>query len=283
VCSSDLLDEQYETVTAGLRGRARFATRLFDLPQVFELGYVLREDVGTTRMLLVRAESGIPYRAVFDDDLFLTQIGAHVAAELRFTDWLAVRAGVRADGFGLSAREKAFPIEDRVGPRLTDDTTDAWGLSIAPRGSVHVALAPWLSWQTSAGVGTRSSDATALSTGERVPFARVVASETGLVLDHHEGEVHLAARVVGHHTFVDRDLVFDPERGRNVDAGASSRLGALGAVTVGVGAFLDASASFAWSEAFLLPDRGFGLVSSTRLPYVPRWVGRADVVGHLPL
>jgi hypothetical protein len=142
---------------------------------------------------------------------------------------------------------------------------------------VQVALAPWLIWQTSAGVGTRSSDAPALSTGEAAPFARVIGTETGLVLDVHEGDVRLDARLVAHHTHVDRDLVFDPERGRNVDAGASSRLGALGHVSVTVARWLDAAVSFAWTEAFLLPDRGFAFTSTVRLPYVPRWVGRADV------
>jgi hypothetical protein len=279
----DGLDEQYEVVTVGLRGRARFGTRFFDQPQVFELGYVVRQDVGTTRLLRLRDEGGIPHTAVFDDDLSLTQIGAHLGAELRFTDWLALRAGVRADVFGLSAREKALPDEDRMGPRLPVDTTDAWGLSIAPRGSLHVALAPWLTWQTSVGVGTRSSDATALSTSEAAPFARVIASETGLVVDHEDGELHLDARLVGHHTHVDRDLVFDATRGRNVEVGASSRLGALAYVALGLADFLTSSVSFAWSEAFLLPDRGFALTSSVRLPYVPRWVARADVVGRYPV
>lgn len=279
----DGLDEQYETVSVGLRGRARFATRFFDQPQVFELGYILREDVGTTRLVRLRADGGIPYRALFDDDIAITQIGAHVGTELRLLDWLALRAGVRADAFGLSATEKNFPDEDRMGPRLTSDATDAWGLAIAPRGSVQIALAPWLTWQTSVGVGTRSSDATALSTGEAAPFARVIASETGLVVDHEDGDLHLDARALAYHTHVDRDLVFDAQRGRNVDVGASSRLGALGAISLGVARYLDASVSFAWSEAFLLPDRGFAFTSSVRLPYVPRWVGRADVVGRYPI
>jgi hypothetical protein len=279
----DGLDEQYEVVTVGLRGRTRFSAQFFAQPQVFELGYVVRQDVGTTRLSRLRADGGIPHTAVFDDDLSLTQIGAHVGAELRFTDWLAMRAGLRADVFGLSAREKALPDGDRMGARLPEDTTDAWGLSIAPRGSARVALSPWLTWHTSVGVGTRSSDATALSSGEAAPFARVIASETGLIAEHQEGELHLDARLLGHHTHVDRDLVFDASRGRNVDAGASSRLGASAYVSLGVAEALTGSVSFAWSEAFLLPDRGFALTSATRLPYVPRWVGRADVVGRLPV
>src|SRR6185436_11231161 len=133
---------------------------------------------------------------------------------------------------------------------------------------------PELSWQTSVGVGTRSSDAIALSEGEFAPFAEVVANETGLSLEWEDATFDVDARLSAYHTHVDRDLVFDPNRGRNVELGPSSRIGALAYVRTRVEQWLDVSASFAWNESFLLPA-GSGWsewVSSTRMPYVPRWV-----------
>lgn len=276
----DGLEQAYEAVTVGWRGRARFGASIFERRHALELGYVARHDVGTTRLARMRWSSGIPYRALIDADLSITRIGGHASAELNLTEAIGLRLGIRADAFGLSAREATFPSEDRSGPRLPADATDAWGLAIAPRGSVLVALAPWLSWQTSVGVGTRSSDATALSTGEQAPFAQALASETGLVARYRDVDVAIEGRVVAHHSFVERELVFDAERGRNVDAGASSRLGASAVVDVTVGSHLEVRSSFAWTEAFLLSGRDFGLVTEVRLPYVPRWVGRADIVGR---
>lgn len=275
----DGLDEQYDTVTVGLRGRARIASRLAQMPLELELGYILRHDMGTTRMLRVRLEGGIPYRAVFDDEIALTNIGGHVGGDLHITDWLLLRLGVRADAFGLHARELAFPTSDRVGERLPQDTTNAWGLAIAPRGSVSFKLAPWLHWQTSIGMGTRSSDATALSTGENAPFARIIASETGLLASADENHIEIEGRLSAFQTYVDRDLVFDAERGRNVDIGASSRLGAMAAIQLHVEEWFHAAGSFVWNEGFVLPTRNFDLTSNVTLPYAPRWVGRLDVSG----
>jgi hypothetical protein len=275
----DGLDEQYDTVTVGLRGRARMAARLAEMPLELELGYLLRQDIGTTRMLRVRREGGIPYRAVFDDEIALTNLGGFVGGDLHITDWMLLRLGVRADAFGLHARELALPSSDRVGERLPQDTTDAWGLSVAPRGSLTFQLAQGLRWQTSIGMGTRSSDATALSTGESAPFARIIASETGLLAQYDDNHIDFEGRLSAFQTYVDRDLVFDAERGRNVDIGASSRLGAMAALQLHVEEWLHAAGSFVWSEGFILPSRNFDLTSNVTLPYAPRWVGRLDLSG----
>lgn len=276
----DGLDEQYDTGNAGLRGRYRIETLAFDdLPQQIEVGWIARHDSGTTRAWRVRASDGVPYLAAFDDEIHVTHIGAHVGADLRFAEWLALRAGLRVDGFAFSTVDRAEPDRDREGERLPARASDAMGVAFQPRGTLRIRLMPGLEWQTSGGVGTRSSDAVALSDGELAPFARAIATETGLALHLADGAAwDLDARVAAFHTHVDRDYVFDPDRGRNVFAGASSRLGALAFARVRVERWLDIAASFAWSEAFLLPAdaQWQDFTSNERLPYVPRWVGRVD-------
>ncbi len=292
----DGLDEQYEAGTVGLRATYRFAGQIFGREQQFELGVTSRHDSGTSRNLRLRAGSGIPYSADFDDEIHVTRVGAHIGTDLSFFDWLSLRIGARADVFAFSTVERALPTTDRVGERLPIQATDAIGIAFQPRATLRIRLADLgtnaagersaLEWQTSAGVGTRSSDAIALSEGETAPFAEVVSSETGLTLRAHgEGELVVDARAVAFHTHVDHDLVFDVTRGRNVDIGASSRLGALGYLNVHVAPWMNVQASFAWTEAYLLArDAGyFDLTSNDRLPYVPRWVGRLDVAGEQPV
>ncbi|MDQ3034030.1 MAG: TonB-dependent receptor [Myxococcota bacterium] len=284
----DALDQQYETGTVGLRGRYRAElAALGELPQALEVGWIARHDTGTTRAWRARASDGVPYAAAFDDEIDLTHVGAHVAADLRFAEWIALRAAVRADGFAFATLDRAEPDRDREGERLPARTSDAIGISIQPRGTLRIALVPGvLEWQTSAGIGTRSSDAIALSEGERAPFARAIATETGLALRARERRTwDLDARAAAFHTHVDRELVFDPNRGRNVHAGASSRLGALAFARLRVERWLDVAGSFAWTEAFLLPE-GAGwesFSSDERLPYVPRWTGRVDVAVQHPI
>jgi hypothetical protein len=177
-----------------------------------------------------------------------------------------------------------------MGTRLPEQATDAFGIALQPRGTLRVRLAEFapandrgvssIEWQTSAGVGTRSSDAARLSEGEFAPFAQVISAETGLVLaSHADPDLTVDARAVGFHTHVDHDLIFDPIVGRNVDQGATSRLGLSAYLNIQAWQWLAVGASFSYTEAYLGTPAYTDFVSTTRLPYVPRWVGRLDAAG----
>ena len=283
-------DEQYEVGTVGLTGRYQFEGDVLGRTQQFEIGVSARHDSGITRQLRMRAGTGIPYAATFDDDIHITRIGAHVGGDLSVADWLSLRLGARADVFAFDVRNHAFPSIDRDGARLPEQATDAVGVALQPRGTLRVRLAEFapvndrgvstLEWQTSAGVGTRSSDAARLSEGEFAPFAQVFSSETGLVLQSHlDVDLAVDARAVAFQTHVDHDLVFDPVAGRNVDQGATSRLGASAYLNIRAWQWLAVAASFSWTEAFIGAPGILDFVTPTRLPYVPRWVGRLDAAG----
>jgi len=287
----DGLDEQYQVGNVGLDARYRVEGLLFGLMQQLEIGVTARHDSGVTRQLRVRASTGIPYLATFDDDIHITRVGAHIGADLQFADWISLRVGARADVFAFDVLNHAFPSVDRTGVRLPEQSTDASGVAFQPRGTLRIRLAELapanergvssLEWQTSSGVGTRSSDASRLSEGEFAPFAQVVSSETGLVLDSHsDPNVSVDARAVAFHTHVDHDLVFDPVAGRNIDQGATSRLGLSAYLDVLAWQWLAARASFSYTEAYQNTPTFLDFVSTTRLPYVPRWVGRLDAAGH---
>jgi hypothetical protein len=275
----DGLDEQYEATTAGLRGFLRTRTEAFGHPQRFEIGYLARHDDGRTRMWRVRREGRDPYAVVFDEDLAITNVALYATSELRAASWLAARVGVRVDSFGFSLVDRNRPTMDRTGPRLSEEAIDAFGVAVSPRGTVTVTLAPGLDWVTSIGLGARSTDAIALSEGERAPFARVVASETGLAYRASERRAwSLDARALAYQTWVSNDMLFDPERGRNVPIGESNRYGALATARVSVGDWLDTMASFTWAEAHTPPNDAsiFDLGAGPRLPFVPRFVLRVD-------
>jgi len=300
----DGLDEQYQVGMLGVRGRYRSSFTVFHRAQVMDLGIIVQRHDGDSRMLRLRRTDGAPHSAVFDDGIHLTHIGAHVGLDLSFIDELDARIALRADAFALSATERALSDLDRMGERLPEFSTDAFGIALQPRGTIRAHLwregvapddgdpntrdvpARQLSWTTSFGLGTRSSDAIALSAGERAPFAEVVASETGFTLDVLEGDLDLDARVAAFHTYVGRDLQFSPTQGRNVFIGSSSRIGAQAYLRVKHQQWLDVSASFAWNEAFILAEGAsdwVDFVSDVRLPYVPRWVGRLDAAVSHPV
>jgi iron complex outermembrane recepter protein len=278
----DGLDQQYDAVTVGARGSYRVRFDWLDRSHLFEVGYVARHDAGRTRMWRLREDGGAPYHTVFDHDLNITHAGLYGLTELAPLPRLAVRAGLRLDHFAFSGVDRNAPESDRSGERLGEQAMDAFGMTLQPRLSTHVRLAPGAFLISSLGLGSRSSDIVALSEGESAPFARVRALEGGLLYQRTEGPVQADLRAVAFHTHVDRDLLFDAERGRNVPIGASSRFGVSLAGQVGLGRHLDARGSFVWTEAHQLPeDAGaFAIAAGPRLPFVPRFVSRLDAVGR---
>lgn len=273
----DGVEQMYDTQTIGLRGSY---TRFIDLwkhRHSLEIGYFARHDRGDTTQRRIRRVGGVPYRVDFDAGLGITNIAGYATGKLRPWSWLTLRAGVRADAFQFAVEDRNQPEKDRGGTRVPSDHIEAQGFSIGPRASAELTVAKGFSWTTSYGAGSRSSDAQALSNGESAPFARVHAFETGLAFEQ-TGGVDLSARAIAYYTRVDRDLVFDQTRGRNVLVGTSNRFGMAisGRITSRTG--IDTQGSLTYAEAYL-PEAGapwYELTNGKRMPYIPRWVARLD-------
>jgi TonB family protein len=273
----DGLDENTQTTTAGGRAYYRLERDWRAQPQVLEVGLYGRFDTGVTQMWRLRAEGGAPYETVFDTDYSITNVAGYFLGEFRPSSWFTLTGGLRMDGFAFQLIELDQPTSDRQGDRLPEQATDAFGYALQPRGSMQFKLVDELRLVTSVGMGSRSTDAQALSEGESAPFARVFANELGLTWLR-EGTWRADLRAFGFYTWVDDDLVFDPERGRNIPVGSSQRFGATayGRVT---GPWLDTLASFTWTEAFLGGDI-FAFQTGSRLPFVPRFVASLNTAGR---
>lgn len=282
----DGLDERYEATTLGARGAFTLLPHAWGRSHRFELGFDARRDDGETRMWRLRRVTAIPYATVFDTELGLTHVGGYVRGVVGAAPWLTVLGGLRLDALGFSTLALDEDESDRVGARLPVNARDAWGTVLSPRGSVAFHALPWLDWSVSAGLGVRSSDAQALSEGEAAPFARAIALETGPSTDATlSGRTRLETRAFVFTTRVTDDLAFDAERGRNVPLGETNRYGASASARLRVASISDSMASLTWTEAHVAPD-GAGLLdlaSGDRLPFVPRFVARADQALRMPV
>ncbi|HET9958882.1 MAG TPA: TonB-dependent receptor [Polyangiaceae bacterium] len=282
----DGLEPQYSATTLGSRGHYAIYREAFGHRQRAEIGYFARHDRGSTSARRLRRDGGEPYKVVFDNGLRITNVGAYAMARVVPSSRLVLRAGLRVDAFSFGVTDRNRPAQDRQGERLTRQTSEAFGFAFQPKASAEfLAFRDW-SVLASYGVGTRSSDAQALSDGEFAPFARVRAAEAGVVFRRPApSEPSSEARLIAYSTHVDRDLIFDETTGRNVLSGASNRFGALfsGRVSSRVG--LEAQGSVTYSEAYLsrAGSSAFELKSGPRMPYIPRWVLRADTAFRRPL
>ncbi|MBX3259513.1 MAG: TonB-dependent receptor [Labilithrix sp.] len=275
----DGLEQSYGATTVG--GRGAYARRVDALGRrhEVEVGYYARFDDADSAARRLRFADGVPYRVDLDNHLRITNVAFYAAGRFVALPRLTLRGGLRLDTFAFSVVDRNRPAVDRSGDRLTSEAVEAFGVAAAPKLSADVTVHRRLRWITSLGVGTRSSDAQALSQGEFAPFARVRAVESGLVSNVVEsGYFALDARTVAFHTRVERDLVFDETAGRNTPIGASNRFGALGAARVTTPFGLDTQTSITYAEAYLPPPGAseLDLTAGPRLPYVPRWVARVD-------
>ncbi|MEM9691093.1 MAG: TonB family protein [Myxococcota bacterium] len=279
----DGLAQATEAFDFGARGRYERRIDWLDHRQLIELGYEVRHNEGTASQRRLRRSGREPYATDFNNGLSITNIGGFAAGTFRPLSWLTVRGGLRIDGFAFSVEDRNRPEVDDRGEREPVQTTESFGSAILPRASVQVRPLPetvrGLSIIASYGQGSRSSDAAALSDGEFAPFARVTAFDIGAAyIAGPPDETQLDSRLIGYLTKVDRDLVFDPNAGRNLLIGNSNRFGALASSRLRTTQGIDLQASVTYAEAFIPDDEAgfFDLTSGVRLPFIPQWVARID-------
>ena len=232
----------------------------------------------------MRTVTGIPYRVDADDELNISDIAGYALVRAMPSARIVLTGGVRVDGFVFSVTDHNQPSEDRIGSRLTSETTEAYGLSVQPRIYGQLMLTRSLRLNTAVGVGSRSSNAQALSAGESAPFARTLSGETGMVWEKPVANaIMLDTRIVGFYTHVVRDMLFDEIEGRNVSTGASNRFGSMASARASTSAW-DVMGSVTYAEAYLPPSdrQGLAFTAGTRMPYIPRWVARGDANWTLP-
>ena len=274
----DGVEQIYGATTVGSRGSYSLTPLAWSHRQEVELGYFLRYDDATSAQRRLRRVGGEPYKKDFDNRLRVSNLAAYVAGKLHPFKRLILRGGARLDTFAFAVADRNRPTLDRQGTRLGTDYMEAFGFAVQPRVAMEVVLERRLSLLAAYGIGARSSDAQALSQGEFAPFARVQASDVGLIArDELASKLSYEARAVGFLTHVDKDLLFDETAGRNTFVGASSRVGALVSGRVIHPWGLDVAGNLTYAEAYLVQGTSELLgIGGPRLPYIPRWVARVD-------
>ena len=276
----DLRDGRTEALTLGMRTLGRRTVALLGRKHELEVGIYARHDRLSVLMDRVRRELDVPYLTDFDRGIQQTNVAAHARADARLWPWLRMMVGVRADAFAFQVVERALPEQDRIGPRLGRESIDAYGFAFSPRTTLDFMLAPDLHALVSVGRGARSSDGAALSQSESAPFARVTAAEAGTAYSPQVEAVALEARGSAFFTRVSRDLVFNPEEGRNEPVGASHRSGTLVSLRARHPSWFDLLGSATYTRAHLPPRDAavYELFRGPRLPFVPTWLVRGDAV-----
>lgn len=292
----DLIDLHNFARTFALRGSARWSGSVLEQPQELELGYFARGDLVSATQQRIEAATGHPYHTDTDLDSILGDVGLYADLNVRPSPWLALRGGVRADLFTFDVNDQCA-VQSVEHPSPSNPPLDQSCLSqqnfgayrepnqrvttastaYLPRGSLIAGPFFGLSASLSAGKGVRSIDPSYVSQDTQTPFASIQALEAGLSYQQRlTGHTELGMRSALFQTSVDRDLIFSQTAGRNVLAGATTRIGSANSVRV-TGPFYDLAANLTYVKA-TFDD------THLLIPYVPDLVVRSDVAlyGDLP-
>lgn len=293
----DLIDLHNTAFTLGARGSARASGQVLDQMQEIEVGYFARGDSVSAMQQRIEASTGHAYHTDTDLDSMLGDIGLYADANLHLFPWLALRGGMRTDLFTFDVNDlcavQSVEHPSQTNPPgdqscLTQENFGAYrdanqrastvGTAYLPRGSILVGPFAGLSLSASAGQGVRSIDPTYITQDAKTPFASINAYEVGLTYQRKLfRQLDVGLRSVVFDTGVDHDLIFSQTAGRNVLAGATTRLGSANSVRLS-GSFYDLATNITYVKATF---------NDTHLliPYVPDLVFRADgaLFGDLPL
>jgi hypothetical protein len=266
-----LTENRYQALTLGSRGTLDRGFYRWNRLQQLSGGYSIRYDDARTTQLSLRPVTGIPSARSFDAELRQLNLSMHGGVSLAPHERVTIEPSVRMDAFSFGVLDLNQPAEDRDGVRVPNQTSEAFGYAWNPRATVSYRVVDPVSLSAAWGVGTRSSDATALSDSETAPFATSQQAELGALYDVEVNDWNVHAQTSWVWARVDQDLVFVPEESRNQTVGGSRRNALLASVRVKRRSWLDANLSYGWARG-VLEDTG------DQIPYVPTSVVRLDAV-----
>lgn len=282
----DLMEQQNRTLSLGLTGRYRSARSrpAFWGRGTVEVGADGRLDViDQAQNLLDASVRNQTWDRRVDASIHGVDLGLWGDLDWRFTRYLRVRAGLRADVLSYDVQERLGNFTPLTRPQdgfIPGFRRSAFGLAWGPRTSIEVR--PFERWSILAayGEGYRSPQARLLEDGERAPFSKVKSADLGLRFD---GGDTLRLTVGGFYTHLSDDIAFDTSEGRLERIGATERLGAVARVVTRPLPWLVGSLSFTFVDAILLepppasaeePQPPFS--EGQNLPFVPPVVVRID-------
>ena len=283
----DLIDLAVDETTFGARGNATLRGEILGQKQELTVGYFARGDRASDTRARIAAAGDVPYKTDADYQATLGDIGLYADANLRFTSWLSVRGGARADLLTYDVLDRCA-VKDVSLPSETDppgdkscldqqrfgvhrepyQRTTTTGIRAMPRGSLLVGPFRGFTLSLSAGTGVRSMDLRYVTQDATAQFASVDAYEGGVSFTRDFGPLKLAARTILFGTHVDRDLVFSESEGRNVIGGGTTRVGWIGQARA-TGDFFDTNVALTLTKSSY-DDTGL------LVPYVPDAVLRWD-------
>lgn len=225
----DLLEQENQTLSFGLKGRYRTArTTLSSFAKAtVEVGLSGRVDsIDQAQNLIDASSNNQTWDKRLDASIRAADAGMFGDLNFDLTRFVTARVGLRGDLLAYSVDDRLHHVAERSRPEgasIPGYRRSAAGMAAGPRTSLTFRWTPAFELMAAYGQGYRSPAGRMLEDGEEAPFTKVHSTDIGV--RYKSGEVFEAA-FGGFSTILSNDLAFDPTEGRLEATGPTSRAGA---------------------------------------------------------
>lgn len=247
----------------GLRARRWEDLRLLGAWHRLEGGLDLRAD------LLDQRERGIgpdgrAWEERIDAGVQQGSAGAWASLVLHPWSWLELEPGLRAELLGVRLLRRIDDEGQAVG---APDPALSWAPVLAPKARAVLLHEHPLTLFASYGRGFRSSEARGVEDGDRAPVSTADTEELGARWRSARG---LELTVVGFHTTISNELIFDHTAARFLSSGSTRRVGGEALAALEPLPWLRSELEITWTD-------GRYQATGEPLPYAPRWLASAGL------
>ncbi len=193
--------------------------------------------------------------------------GAWGSIQLHPWPWLELEPGLRAELLGVRLLRR---IDDDGQVVITPAPAMSWAPVLAPKARAVLLPQGALSLFVSYGRGFRSPEARGVEDGDRAPVSIADTEELGLRWEPAAG---VELTLVGFHTTVGNELIFDHTAARFLSSGSTRRLGGEALAGAELLPWLRSELEITWTD-------GRYQATGEPLPYAPRWLASAGLYGQ---
>ncbi len=209
---------------------------------------------------------GSPWEERIDAGVQQGSAGAWASATLHPWSWLELEPGLRAEALGVRLLRR---IDDEGQVVAADEPALSWAPVLAPKARAVLLPEADVSVFASYGRGFRSPEARGIEDGDRAPVSTADTEELGLRWQPAAG---LELTLVGFHTTVSNELIFDHTAARFLSSGSTRRVGVEALAGLEPAPWLRGELELTWAD-------GRYQASGEPLPYAPRWLASAGLYG----
>ncbi|MFH1463375.1 MAG: TonB-dependent receptor [Pseudomonadota bacterium] len=213
------------------------------------------------------AVDGTPWEDRIDATVRQGDLGAWALAGFDPWPWLRLEPGLRVEWLGAGLLRH---IDDEGAPVAEPAWAFSWAPLLCPRASAVLLPERPLSLFADYGRGFRSPEARGIEDGDRAPVSTADTEEAGLRW-RPSGRVELT--LVGFHTFVSNEIIFDHAAARFLASGATRRVGGEATAALSPWPWLRTEWELTWAD-------GRYVASGEALPYAPRWLASGGLGPH---